>query len=99
VDNGDPEGVADRVNARYREWRNQDLERLLEDVLVAATAAGAFDALPDGAVLRWVPSERGCCPDCDDNALETVVKGAPFPTGHTAPIAHPGCRCSVVVDA
>lgn len=96
VDNGDPEGVADRVNARYREWRIQHLDALLGDLFAGAYAAGCFDVLPDDTDVRWVPSADGCCADCADNALEAVRKGAPFPTGHTAPLAHPGCRCSVV---
>jgi len=84
------------ISARYREWRADDLESLLGDLLAAAYARGAYDATPSGATLRWVPAEVGRCPDADDNALEPTVKGQPFPTGQPYPPAHPGCRCLVV---
>ncbi len=84
------------ISARYREWRSDDLEVLLGDILAAAYARGAFDATPSGARLRWVPAEVGQCPDADDNALEPTVKGQPFPTGQPYPPAHPGCRCLIV---
>jgi hypothetical protein len=85
------------VSARYREWRSQELETRLSDVLHASYTHGAYDAAPTGARLRWVPSEPGQCPDCDDNALEPTIKGKAFPTGQAYPPAHPGCRCLVVV--
>jgi hypothetical protein len=84
------------VSARYREWRSDDLEGLLGDLLGAAYARGAYDAAPSGARLRWVPAEVGQCPDADDNALEPTVKGQCFPTGQPYPPAHPGCRCLIV---
>lgn len=85
------------VGARYREWRSQDLEPLVGDLLAAAYARGAFDAAPAGARLVWVPAEREQCPDADDNALEATVKGQPFPTGQACPPAHPGCRCMLML--
>jgi hypothetical protein len=62
-------------------------------VLALAWARGVYDAVPDGAVMWWVPFEEGRCSDCDDNALEPTVKGKEFPTGQPFPPAHPGCRC------
>ena len=85
------------IGARYREWRSQDLEPLVGDLLAAAYARGSFDAAPAGARLRWIAAEPDHCPDCDDNALEATVKGQPFPTGQTHPPAHPGCRCMVAL--
>jgi len=90
--------LAPAISARYREWRADDLENLLGDLLAAAYARGAYDATPSGATLRWVPAEVGRCPDADDNALEPTMKGQPFPTGQPYPPAHPGCRCLVVPD-
>ena len=97
---GDPEDgdVAQRVGSRYREWRTQALDGALADALVAAWARGTIDAAPDDARLRWVTPAGGCCPDCDDDALEATPVGEAFPTGHLAPPAHPGCRCVVVVE-
>ena len=89
--------IAQRLGARYREWRGQDLEEVLGDVLAAAYARGAYDAAPEGAQLRWVAARVGKCPDCDDNALEPTTRGEDFPTGQAHPPAHPGCRCLVVL--
>jgi hypothetical protein len=89
--------AAQRLGARYREWRSQGLEDALGDALAVAYAQGAYDAAPSGSRLRWVPARVGKCPDCDDNALEPTVKGEEFPTGQPHPPAHPGCRCLVVL--
>jgi DivIVA domain-containing protein len=86
-------GLVERIGARYREWKNQSLDRAIGDVLAFVWARGVYDASPDGAVLQWIPPEEGHCPDCDDNALEPTVKGESFPTGQPHPPAHPGCRC------
>jgi DivIVA domain-containing protein len=89
----DPDAVTQRLGARYREYRGRELEDALGDALAAAWARGAFAAVPDGTLLRWVPAEVGRCPDCDDNALELIARSAPFPTWQLFPPAHPGCRC------
>jgi hypothetical protein len=91
--------VAQRLGARYREWRGQDLDDVLGDALAVAFSRGVYDAAPDGARLRWVAARVGKCPDCDDNALEPTVRGADFPTGQPHPPAHPGCRCLLVLAA
>lgn len=96
---GDTGGLVERIGARFREWKNQSLERALEEALAFGWSRGVYDAVPDGAVLRWVPSEEGRCSDCDDNALEPTVKGATFPTGQLFPPAHPGCRCLLAPGA
>jgi DivIVA domain-containing protein len=90
---GDTGGLVERIGARYREWKNQTLERTLGEVVAFAWARGVYAAVPDGAVLWWVPFEEGRCSDCDDNALEPTVKGKDFPTGQPFPPAHPGCKC------
>jgi DivIVA domain-containing protein len=90
--------VAQRLGARYREWRGQELETVLGDIVAVAHSRGVYDAAADGARLRWIPANEGKCPDCDDNALEPTVKGSKFPTGQPHPPAHPGCRCLLVVD-
>ena len=98
-DAGDAGGLVERIGARYREWKNQSLERSLAEVLALAWSRGVYDAVPDGAVLWWIPFEEGRCSDCDDNALEPTVKGKEFPTGQSFPPAHPGCRCLLAPSA
>ena len=90
--------IAQALGAKYREWRTQDLDVVLGDTLAVAYSRGVYDAAPEGARLRWIPEREGKCPDCDDNALEPTTKGSAFPTGQTAPPAHPGCRCLLVVE-
>ena len=92
----DDASVTQRLGARYREFKGQELDAIVGDTLAAAWALGVYDATPSGATLRWVAAVEGQCPDCDDNALEPTVKGEPFPTGQPHPPAHPGCRCLLV---
>jgi hypothetical protein len=92
----DDASVTQRLGARYREFKGQELDAIVGDTLAAAWALGVYDAAPRGTTLRWVAAEEGQCPDCDDNALEPTVKGEAFPTGQPHPPAHPGCRCLLV---
>jgi len=95
ADDGDV--VTQRISARFREFKGQELEAALGDLLATIWARGAFDAAPAGARLQWIPTVEGHCADCDDNALEPTVRGEPFPTGQPHPPAHPGCRCLLVI--
>jgi DivIVA domain-containing protein len=88
--------VAERIGARYREWKNRSAEASTDDALVAAYSRGRYDRAADGAVLTWSVPAGGCCVDCADNALEPTRKGETFPTGQAYPPAHPGCRCVLV---
>jgi DivIVA domain-containing protein len=90
--------IAQRLGARYREWRGEELEAVVADALTAAHARGVYEAVPDGTRLRWISAVVGKCPDCDDNSLEPTTRGADFPTGQPHPPAHPGCRCLLVAD-
>ncbi|MFM7616576.1 MAG: DivIVA domain-containing protein [Actinomycetes bacterium] len=90
----DGEDAARRaIGAAYREAKGAPLEDAVADALAAAWARGVHDAVAEGTLLRWVPSEVGRCADCDDNALEATRRGDAFPTGQPHPPAHPGCRC------
>jgi hypothetical protein len=93
----EPDAIAARIGARYREWKGQELEARIGDILAAAYARGIYDAAPEGSQLRWIPAEQGKCSDCDDNALEPTRRGDRFPTGQPFPPAHPGCRCLLEV--
>jgi hypothetical protein len=96
-DDANPDVIAHRIGARYREWKGEELDNRIRDLLAAVYARGVYDAAPDGARLRWVPAEQGQCPDADDNALEPTRRGERFPTGQQFPPAHPGCRCLLAV--
>ena len=96
-DSGDDDTlVTQRLGARYREFKGQELDAVVGDTLAAAWALGVYDGVPDQTMLRWVPSVEGYCPDCDDNALEPTPRSQVFPTGQPHPPAHPGCRCLLV---
>jgi hypothetical protein len=96
-DDANPDVIAHRIGARYREWKGEELDNRIRDLLAAVYARGVYDAAPEGARLRWVPGEQGQCPDADDNALEPTRRGERFPTGQQFPPAHPGCRCLLAV--
>ena len=96
-DDANPDVIAHRIGARYREWKGEELDNRIGDLLAAVYARGVYDAAREGALLRWVPAEQGQCPDADDNALEPTRRGESFPTGQPFPPAHPGCRCLLAV--
>ncbi len=96
-DDANPDVIAHRIGARYREWKGEELDNRISDLLAAVYARGVYDAAPEGVLLRWVPAEQGQCPDADDNALEPTRRGQSFPTGQPFPPAHPGCRCLLAV--
>lgn len=97
AEDAEPEVIAQRIGARYREWRGEELDSRIGDLLAAVYARGVYDAAPEGSRLRWVPAEQGQCPDADDNALEPTRRGERFPTGQQFPPAHPGCRCLLAI--
>jgi hypothetical protein len=97
ADDANPDVIGHRIGARYREWKGEELDRRIGDLLAAVYARGVYDAAPEGVRLRWVPAEEGQCPDADDNALEPTRRGERFPTGQQFPPAHPGCRCLLAV--
>ena len=86
--------TVDRINSVFREWRSR-IDRAVSDAVTEAVSAGFTASAPTGTPVTWVVEDLdGPCPDCDDNALAGVTPlGEPFPTGQTAPPAHPGCRC------
>ena len=98
VEQLDADELAARLSATYREWRTAALDELAGDLVTAAFAAGTRAAAGAGTPCRWVADHGGLpCADADDNVLaDSVPCGAAFPTGDTAPPAHPGCRCLVV---
>ena len=93
ADSGEEAG--ERVSAAFREWRGERIERLVGDFAVQAFSAGVTQA-SGGRPLRWILASTSGCSDCDDNALAGAVSAAEgFPTGHSYPPAHSGCRCLI----
>ncbi len=90
--------LVESVGAAYREWKSQRIERISGDALAAAFSRGTWNAMPDGASMRWIVEDvDGPCPDCDDDALAGVLpRSELFPTGQHYPPAHSGCRCLLV---
>jgi hypothetical protein len=98
--------VTDHVGAAFREWKGERIERIAADHVIAAFSAGTLAALgPEGgATVEWLSvaadGAEAPCPDCEDNGLNgPQAPGEPFPTGHRAPPAHPGCRCVLTPTA
>jgi DivIVA domain-containing protein len=90
------EDSADRVSAAFREWRGERVERLVGDHATQAFSVGVVAAAGPGRKVRWVLTSASGCSDCDDNALGgAVLATESFPTGHTHPPAHVGCRCLI----
>ncbi len=102
---GSAEGSADAAGVAYREWKGSRVEGLAGDFTTRAFAVGELAVLESvvngGAPLvRWAVEDDdggGSCPDCDDNSLAgALLPGTAFPTGHSHPPVHPGCRCLLV---
>ncbi len=92
---GDHDDLTHAVRAIYREWKTQQIDAHLDDVLRAAYAGAITAGIEPGAATVWECDPGAApCPDCEDNSLAgEVVVGEPFPTGHQAAPAHAGCRC------
>ena len=102
---GSLEGSADAAGIAYREWKGSRVEGLAGDFTTRAFAVGelaVLESVSNGGApfVRWAVEDDdggGSCPDCDDNSLAgPLLPGTAFPTGHSHPPVHPGCRCLLV---
>jgi hypothetical protein len=98
LDEAEEAVVTEHVGSAYREWKGERVERLAGDHVVAAFSLGSLAvAGSSGSGVEWMAiaaSDESPCPDCEDNGLNGALgAGEEFPTGHTHPPAHPGCRC------
>src|SRR5207244_5919816 len=64
-DDANPDVIAHRIGARYREWKGEELDNRISDLLAAVYGRGGYDAAPKGVLLRWVPGEPGPGPAAD----------------------------------
>jgi len=98
LDSAEESVVTEHVGSAFREWKGERVELLAGDHVVAAFSLGSLAAAGSAATpVEWVAvaaPDRSPCPDCEDNGLNGAqAAGGEFPTGHTHPPAHPGCRC------
>ncbi len=98
-DGGNESDQIGGISGIYRDLRSSKLDSIIEDAVVSAHARGAL-AGSVGQRVRWIAHDKGnTCPDCEDNALNgETTSGELFPTSHSAPPAHPGCRCLITVE-
>ncbi|MDH4116158.1 MAG: DivIVA domain-containing protein [Acidimicrobiia bacterium] len=76
----------------FRGWRTDQSERRVRDLSLEAYHRGLVRSLQlsDEADLHWVVAGRGCA--------TCRVAGEEMPA-ETLPPAHPGCECTVAIDA
>jgi len=98
---GDAEGDRDvllgLIRDVYRSWKTERIDSHVDDIACSSYSHGAYLALEPGSRITWMAEpETNCCSECEDNSLGgSVVRGDDFPTGHSHPPAHAGCRCLV----
>lgn len=83
------------VRSAYREWK-QRCDQLAEELLVLAFGTGAYGALPEGALVVWVPSQSPtACSDGHTNVGVVIRVPEQFPSGHQYPPVSSQCRCLI----
>ena len=94
---GDREEMSKLIRSVYREWKMQRVEQHIGDIARLAFSRGAYLVLDQGTSVCWMVDPNGPpCADAEDNSLAgATALGSEFPTGHTHPTAHTGCRCLV----
>jgi len=94
---GDREEMSKLIRSVYREWKMQRVEQHIGDIARLAFSRGAYLVLDQGTSVCWMVDPNGPpCADAEDNSLAgATALGSEFPTGHTHPTAHTGCRCLI----
>lgn len=87
--------AAKAVRGVYRQWKSTNIDENIDDVACLAYSRGMYVTFAPGTQVCWMVDPNGpACADAEDNSLAgCVVLGDEFPTGHTQPLAHAGCRC------
>lgn len=95
---GDSSEMSSLIRTVYREWKMQQIDKLVSDIARLAYSRGAYLVLDAGTKVCWMVDPDGpACSDAEDNSLAgTISLGENFPTGHEHPVVHSGCRCLVV---
>jgi len=86
------------IRTVYREWKMQQIDKLVGDISRLAYSRGAYLVIETGTKVCWMVDPNGPpCSDAEDNSLAgEVACGEKFPTGHEHPVIHSGCQCLVV---
>ena len=94
---GDREVLLGLIRDVYRSWKTERIDSHVDDIACSSYSRGAYLALEPGSRITWMAEpDTNCCSECEDNSLGgSVVRGDDFPTGHSHPPAHAGCRCLV----
>ena len=94
---GDRDILLGLIRDVYRSWKNEKIDSHVDDIACSTYSQGAYLALEPGSRITWMAEpDANCCSECEDNSLGgSVVRGDDFPTGHSHPPAHAGCRCLV----
>ena len=94
---GDREVLLGLIRDVYRSWKTERIDSHVDDIAGSSYRHGAYLALEPGSKSTWMAEpDTNCCSECEDNSLGgSVVRGDDFPTGHSHPPAHAGCRCLV----
>ena len=95
---GDASEMSSLIRSVYREWKMQQVDKLVGDISRLAYSRGAYLVLDKGAKVCWMVDPNGPpCSDAEDNSLAGEIScGEKFPTGHEHPVIHSGCKCLVV---
>ena len=94
---GDREVLLGLIRDVYRSWKTERIDSHVDDIACSSYSHGAYLALEPGSKITWMAEpDTNCCSECEDTSLGgSVVRGDDFPTGHSHPPAHAGCRCLV----
>ena len=95
---GDVAEMSTLIRGVYREWKMQQVDKIVGDISRLAYSRGAFLVLESGTKVCWMVDPDGPpCADAEDNSLAgEVACGEKFPTGHEHPVIHSGCKCLVI---
>ena len=95
---GSASEMSSLIRTVYREWKMQQVDKLVGDISRLAYSRGAYLVLETGTKVCWMVDPNGPpCSDAEDNSLAgEVACGEKFPTGHEHPVIHSGCKCLVV---
>ena len=94
---GDRDVLLGLIRDVYRSWKTERIDSHVDDIACSSYSHGAYLAREPGSRITWMAEpDTNCCSECEDNSLGgSVVRGDDFPTGHSHPPAHAGCRCLV----